>query len=216
MGGEPKQFRPLGGRPTLCWAVRPLLEAVSGPVAVVLPEDGVERGEEALRTHLPGFDERLRTVAGGERRQDSVRVGIEAVEVADTVLVHDAVRPFLSVGLAARVGRRAAGGRVVVPALPVRDTLKEVSGDRVVATLERDRIVAVQTPQGFPLAVLREAHGAAASEAGSGASDDAALCERRGVPVTWVEGDPANRKLTDPDDWAWAEWVVESGRVRWR
>lgn len=212
MGGEAKQFRRLESRPTLCWSARALLEALAGPIAVVLPEDRLDEGRRLLLAHLPDGRDRFRAVAGGERRRDSVLAGLAAVEEAKTVLVHDAVRPFASAALVARVGARAVEGRAVVPALPVRDTLKEVEDGRVVRTVPRARLVAVQTPQGFPLAVLRRAHEADAEDA----TDDAALVERAGHPVTWVEGERMNVKLTDPDDWAWAEDVVAAGRVRWR
>lgn len=212
MGGEAKQFRRLGGRPTLCWAARPLLEATTGPLVVVLPADRIDEGERALEAHLPEHLDRIRVVAGGERRRDSVFAGLEAVDGEDTVLVHDAVRPFASAALTSRIGARAVAGRAVVPAIAVRDTLKEVDGGKIVRTVDRTRLVAVQTPQGFSVEVLRAAHAAFDDDA----TDDAALVERLGHPVTWVEGERLNRKLTDPDDWEWAEEIVSTGRVRWR
>lgn len=213
MGGEPKQFRPLGGAPLVCWGARTLLEALAGPVVVALPEDALERGEMALRARLPDAGERLRVVPGGARRRDSVRAGLDALPVtARTVLIHDAARPFASRGLVERVARRAAAGRAVVPALPVRDTLKEIDGPRVLRTVDRERMVAAQTPQGFPLAGLRDAHAASDEDA----TDDAALCERLGLAVEWIEGEALNRKITDPEDWAWAEGILGAGAVRWR
>jgi 2-C-methyl-D-erythritol 4-phosphate cytidylyltransferase/2-C-methyl-D-erythritol 2,4-cyclodiphosphate synthase len=83
----------------------------------------------------------------------------------------------------------------------------------VVETLDRSALVAVQTPQGFPLALLRAAHDAWPSD--EEATDDAAVCERHGAPVTWIPGETTNRKLTSADDWWWAERVVEAGQVRW-
>ncbi len=212
MGGEPKQLRRLAGRPVVCWAARPLLDALGGPLVVVLPEDAVEEGAALLAAELPSANARLRVVPGGARRRDSVRAGVEAVGVdAVTVLVHDAARPFATRGLVERVAARAAAGRAVVPALPVGDTLKEVDGERVVATRDRSGFVLAQTPQGFPRALLLEALGATDDDA----TDCAALCERLGAPVHWVPGEPLNRKLTDGDDWAWAERVIDSGWVRW-
>lgn len=212
MGGEPKQLRPLDGRPVVCWSARALAAGLAGPLVVVLPEEALGEGERLLRAHLPELAGRLRIVAGGERRQDSVAAGLAALEDEGPVLVHDAARPFVTSGLVERVAARAAGGRAVIPAIPVHDTLKAVDGDRVVRTVDRGPLVAAQTPQGFPLAILREAH--AAAEGGE-ATDDAELCERIGAPVTWIEGERSNRKITDPEDWEWAVGLVESGRVRW-
>ena len=214
LGGEPKQFRPLGGIPVLCWAVRPLLEGLSGEVVVVLPEEALEEGAELLSRHIEGSGERVRLAAGGARRQDSVRAGLGALEgTGGAVLVHDGARPFASAALVARVAGAASAGTAVVPALPTADTIKRVDGERVVETIARRSAVAVQTPQGFPRAVLEAAH--AAWPVGEEATDDAAMCERSGATVAWVPGEELNRKLTGPEDWWWAERVVESGRVRW-
>jgi 2-C-methyl-D-erythritol 4-phosphate cytidylyltransferase/2-C-methyl-D-erythritol 2,4-cyclodiphosphate synthase len=215
LGGEAKQFRSLGGYPVACWAARALLSVLSGAVVVVLPGEEMDAGEDRLRAHLAEDSARLRFAAGGARRQDSVRAGLDALadESPAAVVVHDAVRPFASPALVARVGAEAQRGRSIVPALPPADTLKRVDGDRIVETLDRSLVVAVQTPQGFPFALLRAAH--AAWPDTEEATDDAAICERYGAPVAWLPGEPANRKLTDPDDWWWAERLVESGRVTW-
>lgn len=213
MGGAPKQFRPLDGRPTVCWAARPLLDALAGPLVVVLPEDDLAEGEVLLRSHFGRSADRIRVTPGGAHRQDSVRAGLELLENIRTVLVHDAARPFASTALVERVARHADAGRAVVPAVAIPDTLKEVEGDRVVRTHDRTRFVAAQTPQGFPRAALEAAH---AEAPGAGATDDAALCELRGTPVLWVPGERLNRKLTDPEDWAWAEEAIAAGRIRWR
>ncbi len=214
LGGEAKQFRPLGGIPVVCWAVRPLLEALSGDVVVVLPREALEEGSELLATHLEGSAGRVRVVAGGIRRQDSVRSGIAALDARDgAVVVHDGARPFASAALVARVARESAAGKVVVPALPTADTIKRVDGEGVVETIERRAAVLVQTPQGFPREILLAAHDAWPAD--EEATDDAAMCERAGTPVGWIPGEALNRKLTGPEDWWWAERVVESNRVRW-
>ena len=173
----------------------------------------MEQGEVLLTSYLPGSAGRLRVVGGGARRQDSVRAGLEALPGEGAVLVHDAVRPFATRALVERVARDATGGRVVIPALPPADTLKRVDGDRIVETLDRDSLVAAQTPQGFPLGVLAAAHAAWPDD--EEATDDAAVCERHGAPVSWIPGGLLNRKLTAADDWWWAERLVESGRARW-
>ncbi len=212
MGGEPKQLRPLAGHAIVCWAARPLIQSLAGPLVVVLPEESMEEGAMLLERAFPGSGARVRVVPGGARRRDSVLAGLVAVgEEAVTVLVHDAARPFASRALVERVAARAAAGRAVVPALPVADTLKEIDAERVVATMDRTRFVTAQTPQGFPRTLLLDAFAAGDDDA----TDCASLCERLGVPVHWVAGDPLNRKLTESDDWSWAERVIESGWVRW-
>ena len=214
LGGAPKQFRPLGGIPVVCWAVRPLLAGLSGDVVVVLPGDALEEGAALLSAHLQGSAGRVRVTAGGRRRQDSVRAGLAVLEGAGgAVVVHDGARPFASAGLVARVARKAAAGNAVVPAIPTADTIKRVDGERVVETIERRAAVAVQTPQGFPIAILDAAH--AAWPGDEEATDDAAMCERMGAAVAWLPGEALNRKLTGPEDWWWAERMVEAGRVRW-
>ena len=215
LGGEAKQFRSLGGRPVACWAARALLSSLSGAVVVVLPGDGMDAGEDRIRAHLGENSARIRFAAGGARRQDSVRAGLDALanEAPAAVVVHDAVRPFASPALVERVGAEALRGRSVVPALPPADTLKRVDGEQVVETLDRSLVVAVQTPQGFPFALLLAAH--AAWPETTEATDDAAVCERYGAAIKWVPGEPTNRKLTDADDWWWAERLVESGRFTW-
>lgn len=181
--GAPKQFCDLAGAPVVARACAPLAEVCDG-VVVVLP-----RGF--------GWDGAGRAVVGGETRSDSVRAGLRAIpEEAELVVVHDAARPlaaralFEAVVTAVRDGADAA-----VPAMPISDTLKRVDGTRVLETLDRSPLVAVQTPQGFRAAALRAAHALARD-----ATDDAALVEAGGGTVVVVPGDARNIKITQPDD----------------
>jgi 2-C-methyl-D-erythritol 4-phosphate cytidylyltransferase len=132
-------------------------------------------------------------VTGGATRSDSVRAGLAAVPSdADIVVVHDAARPFASPALFHAVVAAVAGGvDGAVPGVAVADTIKQVHDGRVVATLDRDTLVAVQTPQAFAAEALRRAH-----RHGGEATDDAALVEAAGGRVVVVEGDPANTKIT--------------------
>jgi 2-C-methyl-D-erythritol 4-phosphate cytidylyltransferase len=195
--GQMKQFSPLGGRLVLEWAVE-ACRAHSAGVVLVLPADAV--GSDASRY---GADT---IVAGGESRAASVRCGLAAVPVeAEVVLVHDAARPLTTpavfeavLGSLAEVGLDGA-----VPGVPVHDTIKQVDTEQMItATLDRTTLVAVQTPQGFRASVLRRAHAAAGTD---GATDDAVLVEAAGGRVRVVPGDPANLKITTPDDLAAAE-----------
>jgi 2-C-methyl-D-erythritol 4-phosphate cytidylyltransferase len=143
-------------------------------------------------------------IPGGARRRDSVRAGLaELGEGAEWVLVHDAARPLVPAEVVGRVIERLLAGDVdgVVPVIPVRDTLKRVAGDRIVETVDRAPLVAVQTPQGFRVRSLVAAHDADVDDA----SDDALLVERAGGSVVTVEGHPANMKITYPGDLAVAE-----------
>lgn len=136
-------------------------------------------------------------VVGGASRADSVRAGLAAVPAdAAVVVVHDAARPLASAALFASVIDAVRGGAdAAITAIPVVDTIKRVQADRVVDTVAREELVAVQTPQAFRADVLRRAHAD-----GGDATDDAALVERMGGSVVVVPGDPRNRKLTTPED----------------
>jgi 2-C-methyl-D-erythritol 4-phosphate cytidylyltransferase len=186
--GRPKQFEMLGDRRVVDWSVD-VARAASVGVVVVMP---------------PGHG----GVEGGATRSESVRNGLACIpDGADIVCVHDAARPFASSSLFTRViSAVEQGADAAVPALPVADTIKEIDASGVVVrTPERDRLVAVQTPQAFRAATLRAAH-----EHGGDATDDACLVEAIGGRVVVVEGDPENRKLTVPDDLEWARGRVAS------
>lgn len=202
--GRRKQFRELGGVPVVERACAPFRRCDGvDSVVLVVPEDVLE--------DPPGWLEAAadQLVAGGESRQDSVRRGLAAVSPeATTILVHDGVRPLVSPELIERVLRAARQG-AVVPVLPMVDTIKEIDEHgRVVSTLPRGRLRRVQTPQGFPSEILREAHRGAARE-GRIATDDAALCEAAGRSVRTVRGEPENVKLTTREDFAYARWLLD-------
>jgi 2-C-methyl-D-erythritol 4-phosphate cytidylyltransferase len=148
-------------------------------------------------------------VPGGDRRRDSVASGLAAIsDHAGFVLIHDAARPLVTADLVRAVIDRLLIGDVagVVPVVPVRDTLKRVMGGFVAETVDRADLVAVQTPQGFDLGALRAAH----AVAGGDATDDASMIESAGGTIAIVDGDPANLKVTYPEDLAVAE-ALRSG-----
>ena len=146
-------------------------------------------------------------VAGGEVRDQSVRNGLAAVVAqAGPVLIHDAARPFTPLAVFDRVlWALAAGSAAVIPGLPVVDTIKQVQDGLVIRTLDRSELMAVQTPQGFSLEVLRAAHAARTGEV----TDDAMLVEQAGVDVTVVAGAPEAFKITTPFDMAVARALRE-------
>jgi len=164
---------------------------------------------------LAEFGDRVTVVPGGADRTESVRLALHSalavVPETEIVLVHDAARAFTPPGLVRSVTAAvAAGAPAVVPVLPVTDTVKRVDAAGVVVeTPSRVDLRAVQTPQGFAVDVLRRAHEAAGSgtDTGAGATDDAGLVERIGVPVHTVPGDVAAMKITTSFDLAVAEAV---------
>ena len=138
-------------------------------------------------------------VRGGVRRQDSVGAGLGQIPAEDgLVLVHDAARPLLTPDVVRRVVARMKMGDVagVVPAVPIRDTIKRVDHERVTETVDRGDLVSVQTPQGFDLRTLRAAHASFTGDA----TDDSSMVESIGGSVAVVEGDPMNLKVTYPED----------------
>ncbi len=209
--GAPKALRTLAGQPMLLHAVRALAAARSIDLVVVAaPEDGVDEA----RSILAGLDTEAEIVivSGGETRQDSVARALLALPAdVDVVLVHDAARPLVPPDVVDRVSAAVRGGHdAVIPTLGVVDTIKEVDDGVVVGTLDRSRVHAVQTPQGFARAVLQRAH---ASSEGSDATDDAGLVERMGVVVHTVAGDEEAFKITRPLDLVLAEAILVRRRA---
>jgi 2-C-methyl-D-erythritol 4-phosphate cytidylyltransferase len=184
--GGHKQFESLDEHRVVDWAVATARSASDGVVVVVPAEFAVE----------PGL------VEGGATRVESVRCGLAAVpDDADVIVVHDGARPFASRALYdAVVAAVRAGADGAVPGVAVTDTVKRVDDAGVVmATLERAALVTVQTPQAFRAEALRRAHAA-----GGEGTDDASLVEAVGGRVVTVAGEEDNRKITRPEDLAWA------------
>ncbi|MET8750080.1 2-C-methyl-D-erythritol 4-phosphate cytidylyltransferase [Streptomyces sp. NPDC059104] len=219
--GAPKALRALGGTPMLIHAVRAMARsrAVS-LVVVVAPSDGTAEVRNLLDEHALPERTEIRVVPGGDTRQESVRAGLDALPADITsVLIHDAARPLVPVDTVDSVVEAVRDGApAVVPALPLADTVKEVEPgapgrpEPVVATPERARLRAVQTPQGFDLATLLRAHEAIAVS-GEGATDDAGMVERTGVTVVVVPGHEEAFKVTRPLDLVLAEAVLARRRA---
>lgn len=206
----PKQYRELAGVPMLLRALRPF---TSHPevehIAVVLPPGDVSKPPSWLASLAGGS---LSLVAGGAERSDSVAHGLAALPGhCSTVLVHDAARPLVDRPTIDAVIAMARSGAGAVPAVALGDTVKEVAPDdpslTIRATIPRERLWRAQTPQGFPRALLEEAHARARRE-GRPATDDAALLERLGATVRIVPGSPLNFKVTTEEDFRLAELVV--------
>ncbi len=192
-GPTPKPFLPLGDGTVLDRALAAFEQSsIIDQVAVVVGAAHVED----LRAHLRG--KVVSVVAGGDQRRASVAAGLEALPDVAWVVVHDGVRPFVSQGLIERVLNAAQRCGAATAALPVTDTLKDVTEDRVQRTVDRAGLYAVQTPQAFRAVLLRDAHRRV--PAVEPVTDDAELVERLGEPVAVVPGEAANIKITTSAD----------------
>lgn len=207
--GLPKAFVPLGGRALWTHAAATFLAmGECGSLVLVAP------AERLAEVRAASQDARVRVVAGGERRQDSVRNGLDAVPAGVTlVAIHDAARPFVDASAVRACVAAAARTGAALLAAPVRDTIKRVSEGVVVETLDRAPLRQAQTPQCFRLDLVRGAHAAAAAN-GWEVTDDCALLERLGHRVAVVPGGAWNFKITDPDDLAAAEALLAARAAR--
>lgn len=203
-GGVSKQFLEWRGEPLYMAFARTLAccARMSG-VVFVFPAEVLAAEEARLRLLAKDLGLEWRCAAGGARRQDSVRNGLAVLpRDCDFVLVHDAARPFASAVLVNRVlDALAAGAAGVIPGVPLTDTVKKVRDGIVELTLDREKLSAVQTPQGFAADALVRAHRRAVSD-GVTVTDDAALLEWYGATVRVVAGETANIKITRAEDLA--------------
>jgi 2-C-methyl-D-erythritol 4-phosphate cytidylyltransferase / 2-C-methyl-D-erythritol 2,4-cyclodiphosphate synthase len=197
--GGPKQYRSIGGRTVIARAMEPFCDhpRIFAVQPVLNPDDAAmfNQALSNLRYQPPA--------SGGATRQASVRAGLEALasQSPDIVLIHDAARPFVTAALISRAIAAADVTGAAVPAIPVTDTIKLIDeSGHVAATPERARLRVAQTPQAFRFDVILDAHRRAAEGGRSDFTDDAALAEWAGLTVATFEGDPANMKLTTPED----------------
>jgi 2-C-methyl-D-erythritol 4-phosphate cytidylyltransferase len=202
--GRDKPYVMLGGQPIVIWALAALESSALVSQIVLVVREEERRRAEGLVARMRKV---RRVVVGGVERQDSVRNALYAIDGADNpiVLIHDGVRPLLDHGTIERAIEGLRGCDGCVAAVPLKDTVKTVDGDGlVVATPDRKALRAVQTPQVFRYATVREAHESAAREGFRG-TDDAQLVERLGGRVRLVMGAYENIKVTTPEDMEVAE-----------
>lgn len=205
----PKGFVPLAGRPMLLHALDALAAVPElDSIVPVVAEDEIARLRALLDASGP-HPKLAPAVAGGTERQDSVRAGMEALpDDTELVAVHDAARCLVRPETVSRVIASARREGAAILAIPARDTIKRVSGTRIVETPSRSECWAAQTPQVFRVELLREGLAKAAADGYLG-TDDAELVERLGVTVHVVPGDTDNLKLTHPEDLALAERILQ-------
>ena len=202
MGGNlPKQYLAVSGIPLLVYPLR-ILDAIEAIAEIILavPESDLHYCQDTIVEGF-GIKKVSRVVAGGRRRQDSVRHALSVVASSfEYVLIHDAARPFVTVDMVNDAMKTAfqVGGAIV--AIPMPDTVKRVDAKGLVQeTLRRDPLWLIQTPQVFRLSWLIEAH-RYAEERDLEVTDDAALIEQLGYPVSVVQGSSTNIKITRPED----------------
>lgn len=211
----PKAFVPLGGKPMWRHAAETFAAIESCGLIVFVHPPTIDFSDDVMafdaEIHFPN----LMTVRGGARRQDSVRIGLDAVAKHDPswnlVAIHDAARPFVSAELIRATVLQSSITGAAVSAAPVRDTIKRVKDGRIVETLDRSALWLAQTPQCFRLDLIRSAHEAAESN-GWDVTDDCALLERLGHAVAVVRGDAWNFKITEPEDLSAAEALLARRR----
>jgi 2-C-methyl-D-erythritol 4-phosphate cytidylyltransferase len=206
MGGTSKPFLDLAGEPVLLHALRPFLAEprVTAVVVALSPSDAADPP-----AWLSSLDARVRVVAGGSTRAESVRNALAALPTElEVVAIHDGARPLVSRDVVGRCIDVAVRGEGAVAGSPAVDTMKEVDAEqRVVATPERARLWHAHTPQVFPAEVARRAY--AEDRVGS-ATDDAALAERVGAIVRMVDEGGSNLKVTRPEDLPVAEAILRA------
>ncbi len=214
MGGAvPKQFLALSGEPLVVHSLRVLQSSPAiDQIILAVPQADLDYCLNDLAVRF-GFSKITKVVAGGKERQDSVRHALEHVPVeTEIVVVHDAVRPFLTELMVTEVveSARRVGGAIV--ALPMRDTVKQVGmGHHIERTVDRRPLWLAQTPQAFRRDRLLDVHRKAHAE-GVHATDDAFLFEWAGHPVVVVEGSGENIKVTRPEDMVIGEAILASRR----
>lgn len=205
MVGQNKILADLRGRPVLWYSLAAIIDAGIRHLVIVVPVESREAFEALVRR--PGWPRVDRVMAGGDRRQDSVRAGLDVIGPETAwILVHDGARPLITSGDIRRGLRVAADRGTAVAAVPVKDTIKVAAGDgRVIETPPRSTLWAVQTPQIFRADLLRRAHATVADDV----TDDASMLEAIGEAVYLYEGSYENLKVTTPDDLSLAEALID-------
>jgi 2-C-methyl-D-erythritol 4-phosphate cytidylyltransferase len=208
----PKQFLVLEGSPIVVHTLRKFARCrLIHQIIVPLRKTDISHFRSLIDQE--GLSGIVRAVAGGVHRQDSVLNSFREIEdESSIVVVHDAVRPFVDISLIEAVIREASDKGAAILAVPAVDTVKQIDRNRVVATLPRDKIVLVQTPQAFRHSLLKEAFEKALSDHFY-ATDESCLVERLGYDVVVLRGTEHNIKITKPDDLPLAELLIRRERL---
>ncbi len=196
---RPKQLLVLNGAPIIVHTIRKFdSSSAVDYVIVTAPREALDEVRELVKS--AGFQKSITVVEGGERRQDSVAMGLQHLQPqTDVVAVHDGVRPFVSLEDIDKVIQEAKRTGAAILAVPIVETVKQVERDVVESTLTREHLVLAQTPQAFRIEVLKEAFERARKDEYYG-TDESSLVERVGHPVAVVRGSERNIKITRPGD----------------
>lgn len=206
-----KQFLDIDGKPIVAVTLDVLQRCdLIDRIVLVVPERDIDY---CYREIIERYNLRkvFRVVSGGERRQDSVRKGIESVaNLCKRVLIHDGVRPLISHELIARIVSAANSFRAVVSGLPISETVKEVDNQGIVLrSIDRRQLWSIQTPQVFRWDDISLAHKEAIKKGWEDATDDSFLIEKMGLPVNIIEGERRNIKITTPQDLDMAKFLLK-------
>ena len=196
---RPKQLLVLNGTPIIVHTIRKF-DACSAIDYVIVTAPRESSGEVKDLVKSAGFKKSVSVIEGGERRQDSVAIGLQHLQPGtEIVAVHDGVRPFVSVEEIENVVRQAERSGAAILGVPIVDTVKQAEREFVESTLTREHLVLAQTPQAFRVEILKEAFESAAKDEYYG-TDESSLVERLGHPVAIVRGSERNIKITRPGD----------------
>ena len=209
-GGTAKQFLELNGRPILALTLERFQTCGAvDDIILVVPSDDVKFCKTKIIDEY-GFDKVTSVIAGAERRQDSVRLGVEASGGEyGLVVIHDGVRPFIETGLIERAVLAAMKDRAIITGLPAKDKVKKADeGGFILETFERKTLWLVQTPQVFRYEDIIAAHRRALLEQWDDVTDDASLIEKMGIPVKIILGSEYNIKVTTPQDMEFARYLL--------
>ena len=211
-GDRPKQFLLLDDRPILAVTLSHFQNCPSiDAIILVAPEKEIEHcRREVVEPY--NLNKVIKIIKGGKRRQDSVRLGLEASEgIYQIVVIHDGVRPFISQELIERAVTETRKHRAVIAALPAKETVKEVDKEGfVLKTHNREKIWLVQTPQAFYFKDIMAAHQKAKKEGWNDITDDALLMERIRMRVKVIPGSEQNIKITTPHDLELARYIIKA------
>lgn len=203
----PKQFLPLAGLPVLMHSITRFIDA-QARVIVVLPREQVNLWHDLCQQYT--FSLPVSIVTGGDSRFQSVKNALSTIDATpgDVIAVHDGVRPLVTAEIIKNAYTEAAIHGSAIPVVPVTDSIREIDGDHS-AAIDRSRLVAVQTPQAFNAAMLKNAYNVAFDPS---FTDDASVVERAGHSIHLINGDTCNIKITHPGDIEIAEILLKRGK----